>query len=124
MLRGEELLAKTTAPGEEIELILHAEHADPFHVLGAHPVHLKGKPAIAIRAFVPDAAELWVLRETGAFPLQRIHAEGFFEAVFPSESQIFSYRLRAQNADGHQWDFDDPYRFPPVLSDFDLHLLT
>jgi 1,4-alpha-glucan branching enzyme len=120
----EQSLAKATAPGEEIEMILHAEHADPFHVLGAHPVHLKGKPAIAIRAFVPDAAELWVLRETGTFPLQRIHAEGFFEAVFPSESQIFPYRLRAQNADGHQWDFDDPYRFPPVLTDFDLHLLT
>jgi len=124
MLRREELLAKTTAVVEEIEQILHAEHADPFHVLGAHPVHLKGKPAIAIRAFVPDAAELWVLRETGAFPLQRIHAEGFFEAVFPSESQIFHYRLRAKNADGQEWDFDDPYRFPPVLSDFDLHLLS
>jgi len=118
------LLRETTAAEEEIEQILRAEHADPFHVLGAHPVRLKGKPAVAIRAFVPDAAELWVLRETGTFPLERIHAGGLFEAVFPGESQVFPYRLRARNAEGQEWEFDDPYRFPPVLSDFDLHLLS
>ena len=28
-----------------------------------------------------------------------------------------------ENADGHSWDFVDPYQFGPVLTDFDLHLL-
>ena len=27
----------TTAPWEEVELIVRGEHSDPFHVLGAHP---------------------------------------------------------------------------------------
>ena len=55
-------------------------------------------------------------------PLQRIHAEGFFEAVFPGEQAVFPYRLRAEYAGLRR--FEDPYRFPPVLSDFDLYLLA
>jgi 1,4-alpha-glucan branching enzyme len=119
------LLAKTTAPIEEIELILRAEHSDPFHVLGAHPVEVEGQPAIAIRAFLPQTERAWVVRgaeRSGVFPLERIHAEGFFEAVFPGEPQVFPYRLRAEHAGQHE--FEDPYRFPPVLSDFDLHLIA
>lgn len=124
------LLAKTTAPVEEIELILRAEHSDPFHVLGAHPVEAGGKPAIAIRAFLPEATAAWVVRDSSGgsdtarvYPLERLHRAGFFEAVFPDESQIFSYRLRVKNAEGHEWEFEDPYRFPPFLSEFDLHLI-
>jgi 1,4-alpha-glucan branching enzyme len=124
MRTREQLLAKATAPLAEIDLILRAEHSDPFHVLGAHPVRVGGQPAIAIRAFLPDAAEAWVLRDGALVPLQRIHPKGFFEAVFPGESQIFPYRLRAKNAAGDEWEFEDPYRFPPVLTDFDLHLLS
>ena len=56
-------------------------------------------------------------------PLQAIHPEGFFEAVFTDEANTFPYRLRAEGSAGHTWEFDDPYRFPPVLTDYDLHLL-
>jgi len=38
MLRQNDLLDTTTAPLEEIESILKAEHSDPFHILGAHVV--------------------------------------------------------------------------------------
>jgi len=123
MSARKELLAKTTAPLVEVQQIVRAEHSDPFHVLGAHPVKVHGQPAIAVRAFVPDADQLWVLRDSERVSLQRIHRDGFFEAVFPGETQIFSYRLRARNAAGNEWEFEDPYRFPPVLTDFDLHLL-
>ncbi len=117
------LLASTTANPEEIELVIRGEHSDPFHVLGAHPVEVEGQPAIAVRAFVPDASSVWVVRDGSLLRLERIHPHGFFEAVIRGESQIFPYRLRARNAQGHDWEFDDPYRFPPILSDFDLHLL-
>lgn len=120
------LLAKTTAAVEEIQLILRAEHSDPFHVLGAHPVEVGGKPAISIRAFLPEAIEAWVLRDSDgarARPLERVHADGFFELVFSAETQLFPYRLRLKNAQGHSWELEDPYRFSPVLSDFDLHLI-
>jgi 1,4-alpha-glucan branching enzyme len=135
----------TTAVWEEVERIVLGEHADPFHVLGVHPVTVEGKPAVAIRAFLPGAAKVWVIRPAmeklperagesagtagraadspGRFCATRIQPEGFFEAVFPGETEIFPYRLRAEDAEGRTWEFEDAYRFPPVLSDLDLHLL-
>jgi 1,4-alpha-glucan branching enzyme len=123
------LLGDTTANVEEIELLVRADHSDPFHILGSHPVTVNGIPAVAIRAFMPEAAEAWVLRSSGAGAapeqreLPRIHPDGFFELVLPGESQVFSYRMRVKDREGYEWDFEDPYRFPPVLSDFDLHLM-
>ncbi len=119
------LLAETTAPVEEIAQIVRAEHGDPFHVLGMHRVEVQGKAGVAVRAFLPHALNAWVARGPGgseAVPLQRIHADGFFEAVFSGETNLFAYRLRTE--DGGLHEFEDPYRFPPVLSDFDLHLLA
>ena len=119
------LLGKTTAPLDEIALILQAEHADPFHILGAHPLEVDGRPAVAIRAFLPRVDNAWVVRgpsEGDVAPLQRVHADGFFEALFPGEHAVFPYRLRTENDGRHE--FEDPYRFPPVLSDFDLYLLA
>jgi len=121
------LLARTTAAAEEIALIVNAEHADPFHILGAHPVRIDGRPAIALRAFVPDAVDVWAVRifePERVHPFHRIHPDGFFEAVIAGDTQIFPYHLRARNHEGHEWMFEDPYRFPPVLSDFDLHLIA
>jgi len=128
MPASDELLARTTASGEEIDLILRAAHSDPFHILGIHQVEFDGKPAIAIRAFLPEAARAWVIRDLEGgnrrFELLRNHAEGFFERVFPRETEFFPYRLRVRDAEGHDHEFEDPYRFPPILSDFDLHLLA
>src|SRR5271157_3873808 len=123
MLQPTDLLTETTAPLEEVESILNAEHSDPFHILGAHLVEWEEKPAIAVRAYLPGAKEVWVLRESEAFPAQLIHADGFFEAVFPNEAQAFRYRLRANYGDGNEVEFEDPYRFPSTLSEFDLYLL-
>jgi 1,4-alpha-glucan branching enzyme len=119
------LLAETTAPVDEIAQIVYAVHGDPFHILGMHLVEVQGKTAVAIRAFLPRAQNAWVVRGPGeddVVPMRRLHADGFFEAVFPGEQSIFPYRLRTENAGWHE--FEDPYRFPPVLSDFDLHLLA
>ncbi|MGE5327148.1 MAG: 1,4-alpha-glucan branching protein GlgB [Deltaproteobacteria bacterium] len=119
----------TTANADELDLIVRAEHSDPFHILGIHPVMVKGKPAVAIRAFLPEAAESWVVRDAGQgreeslWPLRRVHPDGFLELVFPDETEIFPYRLKVRNHEGYEWEFEDPYRFPPVLSDFDLHLM-
>jgi 1,4-alpha-glucan branching enzyme len=123
MLEQSDLLAATSAPLEEIESLLNAEHSDPFHILGAHIVEWEEKPAIAVRAYLPGAERVWVLRDSGAFAAQRIHADGFFEAIFPNETQVFPYRLRASYGNGNEPEFEDPYRFPPLLSEFDLYLL-
>ena len=53
-------------------------------------------------------------------PLARIHDAGLFAGALPNGSQ--RYQLRARFGDTVV-DLDDPYRFPPVLTDFDLYLL-
>ena len=84
-------MAETTASLDEIAQILRAEHGDPFHILGIHLVEVQGKPAVAIRAFLPRTQDAWVVRGPGeddVVPLRRIHADGFFEAVFPASRRF------------------------------------
>ena len=121
-----------TAPAEEIELILRAEHSDPFHILGPHPVKGNEQGLVAIRAFLPRAKEVAVVFPGGLppCPATRIHPEGFFEAVVSrlaaasaGSSPALRYRLRITHGDGSSEEIDDPYAFPPLLGDFDLHLI-
>ena len=55
-----------------------------------------------------------------AATLARIHDAGLFAGALPNGST--RYQLRARFGDAVV-ELDDPYRFPPVLSDFDLYLL-
>ena len=74
-----------------------------------------------MRAFLPEASNVEAIGEHGeTAPLARIHDAGLFAGAMPNGSK--RYRLRARFGD-HVVDLDDPYRFPPVLSDFDLYLL-
>lgn len=123
----------TTVSKEEMRSIIKAEHSDPFHILGAHPVKVKGKKAVAVRAFLPEAKAAWVIDMSGVglnpassiqHPMERVHPEGFFEAVFLDRSEVFPYRLRLLDDQGRTVEIDDPYAFPPLLTDFDLHLLA
>ncbi len=119
------MIMKTTAPEIEVLKIVNAQHDDPFHVLGAHPARIGGRPAVAIRAFLPEAARVRVLSGSPQMPLpmRKIHPAGFYEAVFEGRDQLFRYRLQLANDAGDTWEIEDPYSFWPVLSDFDLYLL-
>ncbi|GAC1469429.1 MAG: 1,4-alpha-glucan branching enzyme [Isosphaeraceae bacterium] len=119
--------ASTVRP-EEIERIVQANHWNPFEVLGPHLVEIGKGKGLSIRAFLPDARHAWVIDlsrgEPGAkSPMTRLHADGFLESVFPGKSAPFPYRLAIENHEGHSWQFVDAYRFGPVLTDYDLHLL-
>jgi 1,4-alpha-glucan branching enzyme len=111
-----------TADAAVVAAIAGAYHSTPFDVLGMHPVTICGKPALAIRTFQPQAAGVSVNRNDVLYPMERIHPDGFFETVFLNESEFFPYRLSIAVPDGRRYEIEDPYRFPPVLSDFDLHL--
>jgi 1,4-alpha-glucan branching enzyme len=110
---------------EQIKLIVQSSHWDPFEVLGNHMVKKEGKKAIAIRAFLPDSSESWVidLASKKRYQMERIHRDGFFEAVFPGKKDFFAYKIRIKTPDGNFTEFYDPYSFLPVLTDFDLHLI-
>ena len=114
-----------TVPGA-VAAIAGGYHSTPFDILGIHPHTVEGKPAIVIRTFQPQALTVSVLRGYQAYPMRRVHQDGFFEAVF-HQSEFFHYRLSitlpALDGGRQTYEIDDPYRYPPVLTDFDLHLL-
>ena len=100
------------------QAILEGRHGDPFSVLGQH---LRGKDWV-VTAFVPGADRLWVLATKSSKAVEATQVEGFsglFQANMPKKSD---YRLRAQGH-GAEWEFDDPYRFGPVLGELDEYLL-
>ena len=129
-------MATTISPAsaltrEEVDLIVYANHWNPFEVLGPHPIPRldpTNLDRLAIRAFLPEAHEAWVLYTSQAkssitVPMKRLHPDGFFEAILTPQPASFSYRLCVTNHEGHTWEFEDPYRFRPILGDVDLHLL-
>jgi 1,4-alpha-glucan branching enzyme len=108
----------------QIKLIVNANHADPFQVLGNHVVAEEGAKAVAIRAFLPEAKEAWIIdsKTRNLYRMERIHKDGFFETIVRGKNDIFPYRVRTEPFDGPTFEFHDPYSFLPVLTDFDLHL--
>ena len=114
-----------TVKQEDILRIVHAEFWDPHSILGCHEVALNGKVVYAIRAFVPGARDLYIIPEGQTrkpIHMKKIHKDGFFEAILPKRTSRFRYRYRALDFEDRQWEFYDPYIFPPLLTDFDLHL--
>ncbi len=111
----------TTLSAEAISAIVGGLHGAPFDVLGVHPT----AGGMAVRTFQPQAQGVAVLPADGEpGPMTRVHDDGFFEAVFGARTSAFRYRLRITLPDGSAYDIDDPYRFPPVLSEDDLHLFN
>lgn len=121
----------STAIKTEIEQIIHSEHSDPFHILGAHPLEIpsqtgNAQKAVAVRAFLPEAQAAWVIADDNPkipSPMEKLHPDGFFETIFKDRRELFSYQLRVLDHGGQTSQFIDPYTFPPVLTDFDLYLI-
>jgi 1,4-alpha-glucan branching enzyme len=107
---------------EVMEAIVGGYHTDPFRVLGPHEItEGRSRKAVwTVTTFQPQAESVELLMGNRALPMKRIHPEGLFQ--FSSAKESGSYRLRIHGHYGSTMDVDDPYRFPPLLSDFDIHL--
>src|SRR3954462_6819408 len=113
---------------DDINLLVHANHWNPFSLLGPHEVGSGDSRAWVVRAFLPEARDAWVVDLTQGepgfrVPMDRLHPDGLFEGVFADSQGKLKYRLAVENYQGHGWEFVDAYQFGPVLTDFDLHLL-
>jgi 1,4-alpha-glucan branching enzyme len=97
--------------------IIRGDHADPFRYLGLHMDN--GRPVV--RAWLPGATAAWVVASSqGDTALAPIDPAGLFVGEVRTDDR--NYRIKAV-WQGRTVEFDDPYRFPPVLTDFDLYLL-
>src|SRR5882724_3917980 len=109
------------ATPDQIQLIVDAAHWDPFQLLGPHAEN----GGVAIRAFIPEARAARVaVSDRERVPMRRIHAAGLFEAHIPGGSETVPYRLEVTDAAGGIREVLDPYAFPPLLTDYDLHLFA
>jgi 1,4-alpha-glucan branching enzyme len=101
----------------EAYAVIEGRHSDPFRYLGPH---VEGDVPL-VRIFLPDAEGVAIVDEQGhERGLERIHEAGLFEGRLSNGSR--RYRVRARYGE-RQVEIEDPYRFPPILSDFDLYLL-
>jgi 1,4-alpha-glucan branching enzyme len=105
----------------DIHRLLHAEHDDPFSVLGLHQID----QTWVVRNFRPDAKELAIIdRQHGGrrFPATRIAEEGLFEAVLEGISEAFEYLVEVTTWSGETLQISDPYSYGPILGELDMHL--
>jgi 1,4-alpha-glucan branching enzyme len=114
---------------DKVGQLVEGRHENPFELLGPHEVHDSGRRALAVRAFLPQSSQAWVIdpaHEDLARPMRRIHPAGFFEAVCPvvEGNGPARYLLRVAEEGGKKLTMHDPYSFPHLLSDYDLHLLN
>jgi 1,4-alpha-glucan branching enzyme len=98
--------------------IIGGYHANPFEYLGPH---VEDDEAV-VRVFMPNAARVAIVDDVGReSELPLVHDAGLFAG--PVDAATEHYRLRAQFG-SDLVELEDAYRFPPILSDFDLYLLS
>jgi len=93
---------------------------DPFALLGPHAV----AGGTVIRVFLPNALAVDAIdRKTGKLlaSLETQQVPGLFAGFMKQASQ--PYRLRIRWPDAEQ-DIEDPYSYPPLLGELDLHLFA
>jgi len=95
--------------------VIAGRHSDPFHYLGPHTENDR----TLVRVFLPEATQVVAIGEREEHELACLDPAGLFEGPLDNPSY---YRLRARYGD-NAVELEDPYRFPPILSDFDLYLL-
>jgi len=108
-------------PLHDIHRLLHAEHDDPFGVLGLHRI---GQVWV-VRSLRPDAKELAIVDRhdfNRCFPATRIDEEGLFEAQLEGVTEAFDYLLKVTTWSGEIFQMSDPYSYGPILGELDMHL--
>jgi len=109
----------------DIAAIIGSYHGAPHTILGPHTIIQKGQTTTVVRAFRPLDSQVWLLNlaDGSRHAMSLIHKAGFFELTMANESaDLLRYRLIVQGGDGHQYELEDPYAFPPMLTEYDLHL--
>ena len=113
----------------DIALLLRAENRDPFRILGPHFAEKGDSKQVVVRGLFPRASEAFVAVDgyPNLIQARRMSPEGLFEAVVPIFQELpvspTRYRWSVRESGQPETELYDTYAFPPLLSDFDLHLM-
>ncbi|MCP2731502.1 1,4-alpha-glucan branching enzyme [Limnofasciculus baicalensis] len=108
---------------DQIDRIVWNQHQDPFEVLGPHSFEQDGKTSWIVRAYLPNADAVWVVRpeQREEYPMQSVHHPHFFECLL-EVAELPNYQLKIKEG-SHERVIYDPYAFrSPLLTEFDLYL--
>lgn len=110
-----------------VAAIVNGTHANPAEVLGPHELDTEGRHVTAVRVFLPQTQQVWVVHPAHqtALPMRRVHPAGLYEAIcpWPGDEQRRRYQLRVADQRGELKTVEDPYAFPSLFSGYDLYLL-
>jgi len=100
-----------------IRAIAEGRHRDPFSFLGPHPCG----SGWVVRAWLPQARHVELVTEGCAQAMAPAEgALGFFTAERPTAPGAYRFRITLYSGEVRQ--MEDPYRFPPMLTAFELYL--
>ena len=132
--------AQMTVSPHDLGHLIGGTHWNPRSILGPHRTMVDGKSSCIVRAWLPYAATAAVIltpdnhlnhtdhssapHSQSSHPMTRIHEAGLFEVVIPLWQETRPYRLQMTDAGGTTTTLHDPYAFPLLLTDFDLHLFA
>jgi len=116
----------STVDPQELFQIIALDHPDPPSVLGPHAFTRDGRSHLSIRAYLPDAAEAFVVESRNGHEerhrMHLLHPNGFFECVIEDRDAPIRYELERIDEFGHIERFKDSFSFSPSLTAFDRHL--
>ena len=119
---------RTSVKLDSVGALIEGRHENPFELLGPHEVEYDGGRALAVRAYLPHSSQAWIAHGSHSekLPMRRIHPSGLFEAIcpWPGHEGMRRYKLQVEDFSGQTTTMHDPYAFPALLTQFDLHLLS
>ncbi|HEY1721035.1 MAG TPA: 1,4-alpha-glucan branching protein GlgB [Magnetospirillaceae bacterium] len=109
-------------PDHALAAVVRGESDDPFAILGPHQRRKDGPVDIAVLR--PGLDWVSIIDEVGQklADCKLLHPGGLWGASIPNLPSPYRYRLRGSGA-GVEFEFHDPYRFPPLLGDIDAYLI-
>ncbi len=104
---------------QQLNLILAAQHHDPFNFLGLHD---KDKKQFVFRTFLPDAKNTWLKVGADWVPLEKVHQDGLF--TWQGSKKPATPCLLKIERNGNIVESYDTYSFAPFITDDELHLFA
>ncbi|NBX01720.1 1,4-alpha-glucan branching protein GlgB [bacterium] len=104
----------------ELKSLIDGTESCPHRLLGHHSV---GGGGTVVRGYFPGAIQCEILKKQSKRGLKMtlLHELGLFERTF-KEKELFRYQFKVTYSDGTVTQVEDPYRFLPTISEYDLFL--
>jgi 1,4-alpha-glucan branching enzyme len=96
--------------------IKEGRHRDPFSFLGPH----EAEGGWIVRAWLPQAFEAQLIADGAAQPMTQQSVAGFFTVQRSAAPSRYHFHITLYS--GEVQELEDAYRFPPLLTAFELHL--